>query len=529
MKQADLETVCRILAGREQGHNKVIMFLGAGCSISSGLPSASSLAASWARRLGTAKCTAELPGFSPVTVGAHYSELFDLLCDTAQKRFGEMYRIMQGARPGFAYGTLAKLIEKDHSSVDGRQPRLPCILTTNFDDLLEQALAIHTSIRALMVPTQNTIHLSSNCFSVVKLHGDYRHYTMNRRSELSQIHGDFIMHLGPLLKDSTLIFVGYAGRDQGVSQMLSEIIEKNFRPSCVYWVNTDNPGGELDKALSRIDCFHVKHSDFDEMMLKVSLIAKIIPASLHRFSEYCEDYISYLEYIVKSNKTNSTIDILSGLEFGDWSYYSMSAWKDLPKGTDRALSLFKDGIKKYPSSAALLSRYGHFLKDNMGDIRQAHKVYNKALEIDRHHWRTLGHLGTLVKDYGKTLGYANPYEKALQYMQLSLSINPKDINSKVNMIGLLIALGNIKYACDMIDQCLLMPMTDNNRMEVLFYQIVSGEYSDIEPDIITEMDQLLFSDCRSLNYDFYSIATFAVARNNSLAQEWAMKMSTPVT
>lgn len=528
MRQADLETVCRVLAGSDREHSKVIMFLGAGCSISSGLPSASSLVASWVRRLGTEKCQDELPGFNPDSAGAHYSELFDLLCDTAQKRFSEMYRIMEGARPGFAYGALAKLIEKDHGRLDGRQRRLPCILTTNFDDLLEQALAIHTSIRALMVPTQNTIHLSSNCFSIVKLHGDYRHYTMNRRHELSRIHEDFTMHLGPLLKDSTLIFVGYAGRDQGVSQMVSEIVDKNFRPSCVYWVNKENPGEELNQALSRIDCFHVKHSDFDEMMLKVSLIANINPASLHRFSEYCEDYISYLEIIVKSNKMKSKFDIVSQLKFGDWSHYSMSAWDVLPNEINNASILFKNGIEKYPSSAALLSRYGHFLKDAMGDIDQAHKMYIKALEIDDRHWRTLGHLGALVKDHGQALGYANPYREALQHLKAVLSINPKDINSKINMIGLLIALGMADDACEIINECILLPMAEANRMEVLFYQFLSGRYSRIEHEISSEMGRLLQSDCRSLNYDFQAIAACAVARNRPLAEEWAKRMSTPI-
>jgi hypothetical protein len=118
----------------------LVWFLGAGCSISSGIPGAGDLVRQWLPRL---KAQEEGDGsgweewakyrfetFDPVQPALLYGALIDQLFPLPRERQQEVERLTSGKEPSVGYALLAVLIAHEQYG-----PRANVILTTNFDDL----------------------------------------------------------------------------------------------------------------------------------------------------------------------------------------------------------------------------------------------------------------------------------------------------------------------------------------------------------------------------------------------------------
>lgn len=131
-----------------EGDSKYAFFLGAGCSITSGIPAAAELVRRhWLPKLVKLRTGDEkraedwakqhIEDFDPNNPAASYSKVMEEHFNSPQKRQEEIERITRDGKPGYGYSALARLLaHQDY----GR--RCNVVLTTNFDDLVADALYV---------------------------------------------------------------------------------------------------------------------------------------------------------------------------------------------------------------------------------------------------------------------------------------------------------------------------------------------------------------------------------------------------
>jgi hypothetical protein len=131
--------------------SRFVFFIGAGCSISSGIPGANELVKMWLRglkKLRTGDDTnsehwakKEFIDYDEKYAAKHYGKVIQDLFLNSETRQREIERLTDGKDPGFGYAVLAKLMgHKDFGS------HCNAVLTVNFDDLIADALYLYEGV-----------------------------------------------------------------------------------------------------------------------------------------------------------------------------------------------------------------------------------------------------------------------------------------------------------------------------------------------------------------------------------------------
>src|SRR5687768_17322869 len=265
----------RLRADSDMPDKRFALFLGAGCSISSGIPGAGSLVKdNWLPRLQEFSAPErkdvdvwikeEFPDYDQNNCAGSYGIILERLFLNAEDRQREIERLCDGKFPGFGYAVLATLITKFGGSFN-------VVITTNFDDLVSDALYLFTRARPLVIGHESLagyIRPTRTRPLVVKIHGDARLSPQNTIAETANIQKEVERQVNVLLHDRAPIFIGYGGNDKGIATMLSDL-PKEALPFGIYWVSGSEPQGVLRPWLEERKAIWVEKFDFDEMMLLI--------------------------------------------------------------------------------------------------------------------------------------------------------------------------------------------------------------------------------------------------------------------
>lgn len=267
--------------------------LGAGASVTAGIPSAGQCIWDWKRRLfltnhhGLEDQFAELslpsvreriqrwldasrypPDGSPDEYGVYIEKCYPIPED--RRRYFQS--LIRGVKPNPGYRLLALLAEAGICD---------SVWTTNFDGLAAKA-AVDTSVvavevgidsaqRAVRQPTRGEL-------LCVSLHGDYRYDRLkNTPPELQQQDQALRTALISRLTTSTLIAVGYSGRDASVMSALADACRHPGTGS-LFWCGygDEEPKGAVKALIETArQCgrtsYYVPASGFDDLMSRLSL------------------------------------------------------------------------------------------------------------------------------------------------------------------------------------------------------------------------------------------------------------------
>ncbi len=233
-----------------------VFFLGAGASVKSGVPTAAGFAEMiarwaylkengrderdqnvhrsdwlpWLKRLDWYDATQQPESQYPALV-EHL-----LTPREARMRFF-LERVRAALQPSSGYVALAELIAKGW---------VRTVLTTNFDDLVEQACrgnpaALTTTIRS---PEEaKDLSTAPGFAQIVFAHGTVDHYTdLNLVSETEQLAPEFVTALSPLLRDHPLIVMGYRGAERSIMHdlLIKPAKTNNLYRHGIYWCRHGN-------------------------------------------------------------------------------------------------------------------------------------------------------------------------------------------------------------------------------------------------------------------------------------------------
>ena len=232
MQAIDLEHFCKLVnEAVRSGGMSFALFLGAGCSVSSGVLSASTLCLRWVREMKRDKTKTSLdfekwyakdhPGFQRETAGTFYATAIrERFPDHALRRMA-VQQFVSEKDPAVGYYALSSLITDEKLG-----SHFNVIFTTNFDDLVSDAVFLFHHKKSLVIPHEDLAeHASANSSRplIVKLHGDANLSPLNTSEELKTLSIGMSRALTRKLDDRGLIFLGYSGFDNTVAQALNEL------------------------------------------------------------------------------------------------------------------------------------------------------------------------------------------------------------------------------------------------------------------------------------------------------------------
>jgi Tfp pilus assembly protein PilF len=433
------EFVQKLAGFTRERDKRFAFFLGAGCSVGSGIADAGYLVRdNWLPRLRDRRArhrsdmekwaAEQFPRYSAGKAAAYYGAVMEELFPFAEERQRELEDLCKGCFPGFGYAVVASLMAIEDGCFN-------VALTTNFDDLIADALYLFTKSRPLVIPHESLaayIRPTRTRPLVVKLHGDHRLSPQNTTGETAKLKRGIERQVRALLHDRGLIFMGYGGNDRGILRMLKALPREEALPLGVYWVSAGQPPRRFARWLESRGAFWVQIEDFDELMVLIKDVCDLPHPDRRRFEKvfdrYAETYQKISGRIESIPDTRPEAPTLKKAakrveeSFPDWWAVELAAsrvGKTNPKEAER---VYEEGLERFPNSANLVGNYAVFLEDVRKDHDKAEEMYRRALEADPNHANNLGNYAFFLENVRKD------YDKAEETYRRALEADPNHAN-----------------------------------------------------------------------------------------------------
>jgi len=255
--------------------------LGAGASVQSGIPMAGHLVDSWLRELHKREdherrplaqwATAEalgIPGFIYERAVESYSQVFARrFAGRPDEGYAYLERILHGKDPSFGYSVLAQILAATRHRV---------VITTNFDNLVADALAIYTNQLPFVCGHESLagfVRPNPRRPLVVKIHRDLLLAPKNTVDEIAALPVPLVVSLRGLLAGFTPIVVGYGGNDGSLMGLLRDTLQPGDIPGGIYWcywAGGGLPGPAITEVVQRHGGALIPIDGFDELMVQLN-------------------------------------------------------------------------------------------------------------------------------------------------------------------------------------------------------------------------------------------------------------------
>ncbi|WP_434423668.1 hypothetical protein [Nannocystis pusilla] len=214
----------------------------------------------------------EIRGFSLADAAAFYSQVFARrFRQHPDEGYADLEDIMQGKDPSFGYSVLAHILA---------ETRHKLVITTNFDNLVGEALSIFTGTAPLVCGHEslaNFVHVEPRRPVVVKIHRDLLMAPMNQAAEIAALQTAWVEPLTRVFRAYTPIVIGYGGNDGSLMGFLNGLPEDAI-PGGLFWCYygpAGPPGPEIRRLVARHRGVLVPIEGFDELMLRLSARLRI--------------------------------------------------------------------------------------------------------------------------------------------------------------------------------------------------------------------------------------------------------------
>lgn len=413
-------------------------FLGAGCSKSSGILDAGGLVEKWTKELfelqGSLTSNFEqwrgsiFPDYNPEAPALSYASVFARRHPSPVERQREIEMICSGGQPAYGYATLAQLLShKEYGRF------CSTVLTTNFDDLIADALYLYGArdARPLVVTHEalaRYVRTNSPRPTVVKLHGDAHLDPKNLQPETREIDTALARQLYPFLQDHALIFAGYGGNDESILKFVQECPIPALAPP-IYWVSKRQPPQPFAKWLHLRNALRVDHTDFDQLMHLIRGSLNIELLDRKRWTQIGDAYYESFERLrIEIDNVKASTEDAQALRAAtseaekslpdDWSYFQHAREK-FDTDQDQAEKIFREGLDKFPESAVLNGNFAIFLERREKND-EAERCYIKSIEIAPKRPITLTNYALFLHLIRKS------NDKADEYFKRAVEADPKN-------------------------------------------------------------------------------------------------------
>ena len=409
--------------------------LGAGASFTSGIPTGKDLAQRWLNALHLRECAdgSDLDGWiaqawsaekcmSHASAAEHYPEIFERrFSSDREPGYAELENAMEGRTPSLGYSLLAEIIGRTRHKV---------VVTTNFDNLVADALAMHAHQSPLVVAHESLagfVRPQLRRPLVAKIHRDLFLHPKNDQSGVSTMEEGWKAALKKLFQHFTPIVMGYGGNDGSLMDMLLSLEAGDIAGRMIWcYLEGAPPPLKARQVLLKHKGLQVKIAGFDEFMLE--LADKLVPRfDLGDVAERTERlgqeraarYRAEAKRLRASPEnplarpSRATVLLANSAKSRkNWWAWQMEA--DAEPDRAKREQIYRLALKKFPESSGLNCNFAIFLKSDARNYDAAERHYKKALELDPTNSVIVGSYANFLSLQRKDLDEAEEaYRKAL--------------------------------------------------------------------------------------------------------------------
>lgn len=388
----------------QQMENRRFAFvLGAGASRSSGIPTAKELALRWLHelqaRLDTEQpngdlatwATAErlkIDGFQLERCAEHYPDIYRLRFQAdPEEGYAQLENVIAGREPSFGYSVLAQILATTRHRV---------VLTTNFDNLVSDAMAIYTD-RAPFVcgheALADFVRPQMRHPVVAKVHRDLLLDPINTPDGVGHLASAWRTAMDSLLRNYSPIVIGYGGNDGSLMGFFETLGTDGL--ARMYWcyrAADGVPGERVRNVVARHKGVLVPIAGFDELMLQLNealglapVDGRLISRALQRASQYT-DTVGKLRRGLEAQPINADEgtalgDVLEAMRAfdGRGSWWSVDVQP--PPESSSMDAEFRRQLAQHPSDSRLMARYAKFIGRSGGVAEAAKALFERAVQI----------------------------------------------------------------------------------------------------------------------------------------------------
>ena len=418
--------------------------LGSGASIQSGIPSGKDLAVQWLTELHRREdfnrlhidewATAEnlgIPGFEYARAANFYPWIYQRrFRDFKEQGYAFLEKTMDHAEPSFGYSVLAQIMATTAHKV---------AVTTNFDNLVADALSIYTRIFPLVCGHESlTGYIRPNLRRplIAKIHRDLLLAPLSNPDEIDELPTEWSAALTKIFDRFTPIIMGYGGNDGSLMGFLNRI------PSIegtIFWCYLE--GVEIESKIQEVvDRHHgrlVPIAGFDEVMLQLQeklelpfLLPQLQGVHDKRVSDYQKQFTALTERLRKPAEdpvaeearkparkaAEAAVERLTK-EKSWWSWQLKADAEPDPASRE---AIYREGIEDFPKSFELIGNFAVFMHEVRKEYDEAEGLYRRALKLDPNQASTTHNLARFMR------GVRKDYDEAERLYRRALGLDPKN-------------------------------------------------------------------------------------------------------
>ncbi|MCY0988750.1 SIR2 family protein [Nannocystis sp. ILAH1] len=378
--------------------------LGAGASKASGIPLAGDLVHRWLgelqRRLSNVNqplpewATAKnlgIDAFNYADAAASYSRVYERrFGDNPEEGFAYLEGLMGQREPSPGYSILAQILEKTAHKV---------VISTNFDNLVADALSIYTSTFPLVIGHEslaNFVKVVSRRPVICKIHRDLLLGPKSDPRSLRRLHESWAAALRALFSQYTPLFVGYGGNDDSLMDLLESLDPGEIKGQMIWcYYERSEPSSRIQELVAQHRGALVPVPDFDLLMVLLGAGLDIEPIDDAIEKRAADRAKNYRKQLIKLD-TTAHPEVRRVLRGAFERAGGPLAWMEKAStepSTDLRESIFRQALEQYPDSDELKDEFGIFLYDHGRDLSRA-----RALLTSTGHFEAVADLELLAGD-----------------------------------------------------------------------------------------------------------------------------------
>ena len=446
--EAFLEHFMRVHEQMPERHFAFI--LGAGASVSSGIVSGAKLVDVWLDELKrrdpqARNCpTSEWATASTLDIDDfQYKHRAEFYPQVYERRFGDdpdegyayLEDVMKQAEPSLGYSMLAQVLAQSRHKV---------VITTNFDNLVSDALLLFTSTFAQICGHESLtsfIRLQPRRPLVAKVHRDLLLGPQSDPYQTNLLHEDWARTLRSLFQHYTPLVIGYGGNDGSLMGFLNSLKSKTM-PGGIFWFYLH----EGAKPNRRIQALVTRHAgklvailDFDVFMCQLAdrlgfglLDAELEQRCRARAMTLRREWGSVkdaIEELAKSQpddrsrqgaqRTMEDVEKRRVDQEDHWYSWVLRAKRE--RQPPAARKIFVRALRRFPKHAGLTREFAIFMHETSDDHDETERLYREALKLDPNCPVLLGKFATFLWDVRRQ------YNEAESHYRHALELDPEDV------------------------------------------------------------------------------------------------------
>ena len=409
-----------------------------------------------------------------------------------------LVQAMKSARPSYGHIVLAQILSRTAGH---------CVLTTNFDSLVESSVYQFTNKTPLVCGHESLsgyARPSETHPLVIKIHRDLLLEPKSDPDEINKLDKGWKEPLDHIFSTHIPIIIGYGGNDGS----LMNYFENMNKPSNFFWCDLDsNDISERIKKLINIhDGIFVTIKGFDELLYELLWVFDEIKPINDELNDITNERIliatKQLEEIttiniIKDKKTKKvTVSKKDKKELSALEYSDLAAKEN---DYEKRKKIYLNALDKYPDTGWLWWSFTYFLHFTKKDYAELDKYYKRALELNKNKAGILDNYALYLESIKKD------YTKAEEYYFKALAVDP---NNAITNGNYALYLESIKKDYTKAEEYYLKALAadpnnaNNNGNFALYLENIKRDYTKAEKYFLKalaiEPDHAIFNSSYAL-------------------------------